>query len=117
MLYITGGENSSGEELNNTWKLEFNKQNKSKMDINNFYKMKEKRRNHNIIYLKKYDTIFVCGGEDKCTSEYINLKNSTEWKLINKNLHKPIKEGCLFVLNETQLFLIDLNKTKCIIYK
>ena len=116
MLYIIGGENSLGEELNNVWKLEFSKHNKLKMDINFIIKMKEKRRNHNVIYLKKYESIFVCGGEDKCSSEYINIKNGSEWKLINQNLHRPIKEGCLFILNDTQLFLIGGFNTKAQIY-
>ena len=110
-LYIIGGENSLGEELDCTWKLEMAlDKDIIVMNALNIAKMKEKRISHNAIYIPKYKKILICGGNKKISSEYlnINIKENEEkdWDNANRFLHNPIKEGSLFIVNDTKLFLI-----------
>ena len=120
-LYVLGGENSLGEELDCTWKLELDVDCKDNIIITakNIAKLKEKRKNHNSIYIPKYRSILVCGGENNLTTEYLkmdNIKDKYEWKDINIKLRNPIKEGCLFIINETKVVLIGGYNTKSGMY-
>ena len=107
-LYLIGGEDYFGDSLNSVWKFDLNY---SKMKANKVENMIFRRKNHNVIYLKKYKFLFVCGGDDEISCEYYNL-NEKNWKSISKILHSPIKQGCLFLINETKLFLLGGYNTK-----
>ena len=120
-LYVIGGENSLGEELNCTWKLELDVDCNDNIIITakNIANLQEKRKNHNSIYIPKFRAILVCGGKNSVSTEYLkmdNIKDKYERKGINKKLRNPIKEGCLFIINETKLFLIGGYNTKSGIY-
>ena len=125
--FITGGKNFENKTINNVYQIKYIP-NKNCAKLMVLPKMLYLRQNHNIVYLPYYNYIFVCGGFNLRTTEFIDLddlpkyekenaeneghegnklnKSKFKWKTMDKNLNKSICDANIFVLNSSMIFLV-----------
>ena len=115
-LYIIGENNEVNKAINDYIKKKVCKisyiPNNNKCKIELIKETNINRKNCSLIYCKYYNIIILVGGGGlwapySNTAEFLNLsKESKGWKIFKKKTNNYVRNGNLFILNDTKLFLI-----------
>jgi hypothetical protein len=99
--FLAGG---LGLKQNLTYLMSFN-DNNGKVIIEDMPPMSSSRILHNMLYIPKIDIVFVCGGKNNKTAEFINLPLK-EWSTV-KDMTKARQNACLALINEKYIYCIS----------